>query len=83
MLSDVDPFNGQVRVVGGAYSSEGLVEVYCNEQWGTICDDYFNRTEANTICLQLGYTHAEKFDHLIKLLVSCRFQCKMGFMSAL
>ena len=69
LLSEADPFDGQVRLTRGRYSSEGLVEVYCNEEWGTVCDDMFSIDEADTTCQQLGYTHAEKFDHLQTMLV--------------
>ena len=52
-----NPFTGQVRLSHGNYSSQGLVEVYCNGQWGTVCDDSFFQNElADTICRQLGYT---------------------------
>ena len=41
------------------------MEVYCNGEWGTICDEGgFGQEEANTICRQLGYTHADDYDHL-------------------
>ena len=42
-----------IRLQGGSYSNEGCVEVYCNGQWGTICDDGFSGTDARTICKQL------------------------------
>ena len=28
-------------ITGGDYTSEGLIEVYCNDEWGTICYDFF------------------------------------------
>ena len=49
------PYPGMIRLQGGNYSNQGRVEVYCNGQWGTICDDGFDSTDANTICKQLGY----------------------------
>ena len=48
----------------GSYPSQGLVEVYCNGQWGTICDDQFGQEEADTVCRQLGYTEADQYDML-------------------
>ena len=45
-----------IRLQGGDFINQGRVEVYCNGQWGTICDDGFGSTDANTICKQLGYT---------------------------
>ena len=47
-----------VRLTGGDYSNQGLVEVYCNGQWGTVCDDYFTTTTAQVVCRQLGYTNS-------------------------
>ena len=53
-----------IRLQGGSYSNEGRVEVYCNGQWGTICDDGFSSTEAKLICKQLGYTDFVDYNHL-------------------
>ena len=61
---DSNPYNGMIRLQGGNYSNQGRVEVYCNGQWGTICDDGFGSTDANTICKQLGYTGYIRYDHL-------------------
>ena len=59
-----NPFSGMIRLQGGNYSNEGRVEVYCNGQWGTICDDGFSSTDAQTICKQLGYNSYYNYDHL-------------------
>ena len=59
-----NPFAGMIRLQGGNYSNEGRVEVYCNGQWGTICDNGFGSTDAQTICKQLGYNYYHKYDHL-------------------
>ena len=50
-----DPYPGMIRLQGSNYTNEGRVEVYCNGQWGTICDD-LSTNDANTICRQLGYS---------------------------
>uniref|UniRef100_A0A1X7U8B7 SRCR domain-containing protein n=1 Tax=Amphimedon queenslandica TaxID=400682 RepID=A0A1X7U8B7_AMPQE len=51
-----NPYSGQIHLVGGNYSSYGRLEVYCNGQWGTVCDDTFGSTDARVACRQLGYS---------------------------
>ena len=47
-----------LRLQDGPYAGMGRVEVYCNGQWGAICDDSgFNNYAAKIVCTQLGYTH--------------------------
>ena len=58
------PYQNQVRLSHGTYTNQGLVEVYCNGQWGTVCDDEFGSYVAHTVCKQLGYTGAADYDNL-------------------
>ena len=50
---DSNPFSGMIRLQGGKYVNQGRVEVYCNGQWGTICDNGFSFYDARTVCKQL------------------------------
>ena len=53
--------DNEVRLVGGEFRSQGRVEVYCNGEWGTICSQNFRETDANAICVQLGFTAASNY----------------------
>ena len=59
-----NPYSGMIRLQGGNYSNQGRVEVYCNGQWGTICNSGFGSIDAQTICKQLGYNYYRNYNHL-------------------
>ena len=51
-----DCSDGDIRLVGGANSLEGRVEICQNNTYITICDDFWDELDARVVCRQLGYT---------------------------
>lgn len=45
--------SGEVRLVGGINETEGRVEICLNNEWGTVCDQTWNDTDASVVCRQL------------------------------
>ena len=48
--------DGQIRLRGGFTQREGRVEICIDRVWGTICDNSWDRYEAQVVCRQLGHS---------------------------
>ena len=56
-------FSGAIRITGSSSTSyipshSGRVEVYLNNQWGTISDDLWDINDTQVACKMLGYANA-------------------------
>ncbi len=61
---------GDVRLVtitGQSITSAGRLELFYNEQWGTVCDDRFSPNDAAVACRQLGYTDYTQYGQVRNL----------------
>lgn len=45
----------RIRLVGGTSFANGQLEILYNGQWGTMCYDTFEKSEANVVCRMLGF----------------------------
>ena len=44
-----------MRLIGGD-EHEGTVEICIDGVWGSVCDDYWDRDNAQVVCRQLGFS---------------------------
>ncbi len=72
-------FDGALRLMDGMTYAEdgrlcdGRVEIYYNGAWGTICDDYWSRTNVDVACRALGFAGGASGHEAILLNRDTRF----------
>ena len=56
--------SGALRLAGnGLSSTQGRLEICYSNQWGTVCDDDWDSSDAKVACRQLRYSSYGKCTH--------------------
>ncbi|KAK2489015.1 hypothetical protein MC885_004065 [Smutsia gigantea] len=50
--------DGDMRLANGDSANEGRVEIFYRGQWGTVCDNLWDLTDASVVCRALGFENA-------------------------
>lgn len=63
--------DGDIRLAGdnSRQDHEGRVEVCYSNQWGTICDDLWDKEDALVACKQLGLPHSSMPDIILQYIL--------------
>lgn len=50
--------DGDMRLANGDAANQGRVEIFYGGQWGTVCDNLWDLTDASVVCRALGFANA-------------------------
>ena len=45
----------EIRLVNGTTPASGRIELFYQDEWGTVCDDSFDHNAGDMICKALGF----------------------------
>lgn len=58
-----------IRLAGSSNAYEGRVEILVGGAWGTVCDDFWDDTDASVVCRELGFSSGENQETINILLL--------------
>lgn len=61
ITNDNAPYNKNIRLVGGTSYKSGRLELFVNNEWGTVCNDIWDMRDTQVACRQLGFLGAKRF----------------------
>ena len=53
-MSPLGCTEGEVRLINGTDYNEGRIEICLSNEWGTVCDQMWDKSDASVVCRQLG-----------------------------
>lgn len=62
-LRRLNKAEGAIKLIGGRDEHEGNVLIFHNGKWGNVCDDEWDKYEAEVVCKQLNYHLGGKATH--------------------
>ena len=59
-----------IRLVDGQSDYSGIVEVYINGKWGSVCHDHWTNNDARVACRELGYENGKsRYSFVLNLII--------------